>query len=94
MLLARKLISPGEERRYTIQYDFLDTGETLSTVTFALASGSATVPLSVIAADGKSVNFFITSILLADTPFNLNVTATTSTGQIKKDHIEFNVVPA
>lgn len=93
MLLGRKLISPGDDRRFTIDYvDFLDTTETLSGVVFAVSTGPATVPNQSIAADGKSVSFFTTGAQLTTATFNVTVVATTTLGQIKNDHIEFNVV--
>jgi hypothetical protein len=95
MLLGRKLISVGDKLRYVIDYDsWLDTTETLSSITFAVDDGPATVPSYTIAGDGKSVSFFVTGAD-ADTPtFNVTVEAVTSATQEKNDHIEFNVVDA
>lgn len=94
-LLGRKFISPGETRKYTIDYnDWLDTTETLSTMTYAVATGPATVPSNATAGDGKSNSFFVTGASLSYTPFNVTITAVTSAGQTKKDHLEFDVVAA
>lgn len=103
MLLGRKLISPSpsvgvvasDKKRYTIDYeDWLDTTETLSTVTFAVDAGPATITSSAISSDSKSVSFIIHGAVSTTTPFNVYVQATSSAGQIKNDHIEFDVVPA
>lgn len=95
MLLERKQISPSDNRRYTIDYsDWLDDTETLSTVTFAVDTGPATVGSHAISADGKSVVFFVTGAVIATPTFNVAVQATSSAAQIKNDHVEFNVVSA
>lgn len=91
--LGRRLISQGETRRYTIDYDgFLDTTESLSSFVFAASAGPATVSSSSIAGDGKSVVFYVTGAVDATPAFDINVTATTSLAQIKEDHVEFEVV--
>lgn len=93
MLLGRKLISPSDKRRYTIDYsDWLDTTETIDSVTFAVSAGPATVPSYAIASDGKSVTFFVTGALLTTATFNVTVAAISSLTQAKYDHIEFDVV--
>lgn len=95
MLLGRKLISPADNRKYTIDYnDWLDSVETLSSVTFAVATGPAAVTLVAIATDGKSVTFHVSGASLSFTPFNITVVAVTTLTQTKNDHIEMDVVAA
>lgn len=100
MLLGRRTISPvppvgiatADKRRLTIDYSaYLDTTETLSTVTFAVDVGPATVPSSSIAGDGKSVTFFVKDASTSFPLFNVYLQATTNLGQVKNDHIEFDV---
>lgn len=92
-LRANKVIGVGDKKRYVIDYEnWLDTGETLSTVTFTVDTGPATVPSHTIAGDGLSVAFFITGASLSYTPFSLSFEAVTSAGQEKNDHVNFFVV--
>lgn len=91
MLLAKKTKAPTDRKRYVVDYDdWLDTGETLSTVTYSVDSGTATVDGDSIAGDGKSAIFFINDGEVSTT-FNVLIQATTSVGQVKNDHIEFVV---
>jgi len=92
MLLGKKHKSPTDRKRYVIDYsDWLDTGETLATVTYEVDVGTATVDGDALAGDNLSAIFFINGGEI-DTPFSVIVTATTSVGQVKNDHIEFVVV--
>lgn len=93
MLLGRKLISPNDKRRYAIDYDdWLDVGETITATLFTVDTGPALATLDAIAGDGRSLTFFVSGALLANTPFNVAVRVTTSLTQIVNDHIEFDVV--
>jgi hypothetical protein len=92
--LGRKLISVGETRRYTIDYDgFLEATETLASFVFTVTAGPATCsPVYSIAGDGKSVIFYVTGASAGTPSFNVNIEAHTSLAQIKEDHAEFEVV--
>lgn len=77
---------PDERKRYTLDYDqWLDTDETLSSVTFEVTPATAT-PLAVtgeeIAANGRSVSFFVGGGH-ADETYDVLITGTTSAGQVK-----------
>lgn len=92
MLLQKKYKSPTDKKRYTIDYsDWLDSGETLDTVTYAVDAGTATVTDDSISGDGLTAIFFINGGAVG-TDFNVAVQATTSVGQVKNDHIAFVVV--
>ena len=61
--VAKYKKTPAEVKRYIINYtDWLDTGETITGMVFSVANAT-TPPLVVdshlIAADGKSVSYFI-----------------------------------
>jgi hypothetical protein len=94
MKLGRFSKDPNETKRYTIDYDaWLETGETLDTVTYEVtpvtASPLATAASS-IAGDGRSVSVSVSGGLHGS-DYKLTVTATTDTPQIKEDHINFSV---
>lgn len=91
MLLGTKTKTPNDVKRYTIDYsDWLDTGETISTVVFTPDSGM-TITGDAVAGDGLSVVFFANGGDEGST-YNVDVTVTTSVGQTKDDHVEFVVV--
>lgn len=92
-LRGNKVIGVGDKKRYVIDYEnWLDTGETVSSITFTVDTGPATVTAHTIAGDGLSVAFFITGASLSYTPFSLHFEAITSAGQEKNDHVDFYVV--
>lgn len=94
MRLAKFTKRPGERKRYVILYEeWLDAGETVTEVTFGVTP--ATIPAlevdaSSIAANGTDVVFFV-NFGESGKNYTVNVTATTSGGQIKKDQILFSV---
>lgn len=94
MKLARFTKAPGERKRYTIDYsDWLDTSETISTVTFLpspIQTGGLEVDAYTIATPATSVVFFA-NLGIDGTTYTLNVTITTSGGQTKEDQILFSV---
>lgn len=93
MLLGRRTISPGDTRRYAVDFSsWLNTVEELSTVTFATDTGPATVDSYEISSDGKSVVLYVTGAVLATPDFNIALEATTSLSQARNDHIAFTVV--
>lgn len=94
MKLARFTKGPTERKRYSIDYsDWLDTGETISAVTFTpspLATGGLEVDAYTISTPATSVVFFANAGI-DGTTYTLDVTITTSGGQIKEDQILFSV---
>jgi hypothetical protein len=93
MLLAKKSISPGDVKRYTVDYsDWLDDGETVSSValTITYESGSGDASISSHSTTSSQVIFFITAgTTVAGTVLDVNIAMTSSVGQVKNDHVEF-----
>jgi hypothetical protein len=94
MRLGSFVKTPIERKRYAIDYtDWLDTGETLSTVTYNIPNVTTpplVVDASSIDATNKIAVFFINGGLNTR-QYTVEVTATTSGGQIKEDTVQFNV---
>lgn len=94
-LLARKTIGVGDKKKMVLDYnDWLDETETVTAVVLAVSAGPATLTSS-IAGDGKTVTIFVqcaSCVVATDNPFDVNITATSSTTQVKHDHVEMNVV--
>ena len=94
MKLARFTKAPAERKRYAIDYsDWLDTDETISLVSFVpspIAAGGLEVDAYTISTPATSVVFFA-NYGIDGTTYTLNVTITTSGGQIKEDQILFSV---
>ena len=95
MKLGQFVKSPVERKRYALDYtDWLDTGETVSSVSFTVSPSTGTSPLVVdsssISTSGTEVRFFVAS---GDDGGNYTVTAViqTSGGQIKEDEIIYLV---
>lgn len=94
MKLGNFIKSPVERKRYTIDYsDWLDTGETVSSIVFSV-SPSTTNTLQIdaysIASPATSVVFFA-NYGDAGKTYTVDVTMTTSGGQIKEDTVLFSV---
>lgn len=95
MLLGRRQISPGDTRRYAIDYSaWLNTVEELTVLVFDVDAGLATVDSYEISSDGKSVVLYVTGATLATATFNVTVEANTSLNQVRNDHVAFSVVAA
>lgn len=93
MLLGRRQISPGDTRRYAIDYSaWMNTTEVLSSFIFAVSAGPASVSSYSISSDGKSVTFYLTGAVLTTDEFDVTVKATTSQSQIRNDHAAYIVV--
>lgn len=93
MLLGRRTISPGDARRYAIDYSgWLNLTETLSSFTFAVSVGAASVSSYSISSDGKSVVFYVHGATLATVDFNVTVAAVTSLSQTRNDHVAFTTI--
>lgn len=94
MKLGKFTKTPVERKRYALEYaDWLDTTETVSSVTFTVTPID-TVPLVVdassISSSGTEVVFFI-NYGTTGTTYTLDIQITTSGGQIKEDQILFVV---
>ena len=96
MKLAKYVKSPDETKRYSIEYsDWLDTGENLGSVMFAI-SPVTTPALAVQSSqivEGETgalsqLRMFVTGGV-TDTSYTITVTAETSGGQIKQDTVLF-----
>lgn len=95
MSLARFYKAAAERKRYSVDYtDWLDTGETISTVSFAVSPSTGTTPLEIdaytISADGLQVIFFAA---FGDdgATYTTTITIQTSGGQVKEDSVVFIV---
>ena len=90
MLLARYRQQPGEKRKRGIDYaDFLETTETISTVTCAVAPTGMTVT-TVIDPAGKKFAFWAEGGE-DGTTYVLTFTVTTNGQQRREDEIEIEV---
>jgi len=93
-LLGRYTQQPGEKRKRGIDYTrFLESGETLSTVTALVTPVTAPtldVPSIVIGPDGKKFAYFIEGGL-EPTTYLVEFTVTTSLGQILEDEVEMTI---
>ena len=94
MRLGSFVKTPIERKRYAIDYsEWLDTGETLSTVVYTIPVVT-TPPLVVDASSigsGNTVAVFFINGGLNGRQYTVEVVATTSGGQIKEDTILFTV---
>jgi hypothetical protein len=94
MKLANFVKTPAERKRYTLDYsDWLDTGETIASVTFGV-SPSTTNTLQI---DAFTIGSPATSVIFfanfgdATNQYTVDVQVTTSGGQTKEDTILFSV---
>lgn len=94
MILAKFTKKPDERKRYAIVYsEWLDTGETITNVTFEVTpttSSMLAVDASSISASGTEVVFFA-NFGASGTNYTVDVKITTSGGQIKEDQVLFSV---
>jgi len=97
MHLGKFTKAAADEKRYIVDYtDWLDTGETIETVTFLLSP--ATDPALVvydssILSGSQKIQFFVSDGNTGDT-YTVLVTITTTGDQTKQDSIMFKVVAA
>ncbi|MDE2104538.1 MAG: collagen-like protein [Patescibacteria group bacterium] len=90
-LLAREFKQVAERLRYHIDCDgWLEDGEVLTSVTATVDSGSATVDTILIDHTTEGFWYFVNGGDLND-QFNVIFTQTTSRGQIRYDHVQFNI---
>jgi hypothetical protein len=94
MILARFIKRPDERKRYALVYsEWLDTGETIINAAFAVTPATAPI-LEIdafsISALGTEVVFFA-NFGASGTNYTVDVSITTSGGQIKKDQVLFSV---
>lgn len=93
MLLGRRTISPGDTRRYAVDYSaWVNTTEELNAMAFDVDEGPASVDSYEISSDGKSVILYVTGAVLATPEFNVTIEATTTLSQIRNDHVAFTVI--
>jgi hypothetical protein len=94
MRLGSFIKTPIERKRYAIDYsDWLDTGETLATVTYSVPNVTTppfVVDASSIDATNKIAVFFVNGGL-TNRQYTVEVVASTSGGQIKEDTVLFTV---
>jgi len=94
MKLARFVKAQAERKRYSIDYsNWLDTDETIDSVVFAVSPtsvGGLEVDAYTISTPATSVVFFANAGIDGIT-YTVDVTITTSGGQIKEDQILFSV---
>lgn len=94
MKLARFTKASAERKRYTIDYaDWLDTGETISSADFTVTpatDNALRVDAYSIASPATSVVYFV-NYGLDGTTYTVEVTITTSGGQIKEDQVLYSV---
>jgi hypothetical protein len=90
--LAKYVKAPVETKQYSIDYSvWLNTGETISSVSYLIIpTGTLAVAGSLIAADNKSISFFVSGGDDGVT-YELLVIVTTSSGQTKEDAVLFVV---
>lgn len=93
MKLAKFVKSPAERKRYTIDYsEWLDTGETVTAITFSVTPSTGTLPLVI---DAYTIGSPATSVIFFSNygddkvEYTVDVVMTTSGGQIKEDQILF-----
>lgn len=94
MKLARFTKSSTERKRYTIDYaDWLDTGETIASVDFTVTpttDNALRVDAYTIATPATSVVYFA-NYGVDGVTYTVDVTITTSGGQIKADQVLYSV---
>lgn len=93
MQLGKYFLSPTERKRYSINYsDWLDTGESVQSVNYAVSPSSGN-PLSIAAnavQPGDTSNVFYATGADAGT-FKVTVTMVTSAGQERIDTVQYTV---
>jgi len=99
MLLRRVGQQPNEKRRYIIDYEpFLQTGETLSTVSTVVTetTGIESSPTLIVSSSSIELPSSQRAILFVSggvdgAMYKIDVTVTTSLGQTREDELEFNI---
>jgi len=94
MILGKYFKAPDERKRYSIDYDdWLDTGEQITTVTFAVTpvdEDPVLIDSILIETPGKGVVFYA-SAGLDGKSYKAIVTMTTNGGQVKEDTVHYTV---
>jgi hypothetical protein len=91
MRVGTKVISVGDRIRYHLDCPWLGDDETLSGVSATVDSGPAICNGIVIDADNKGFHYFVSNGSLDD-QFNVIFAQSTSRGELRYDHVQFNVV--
>lgn len=90
MLLRREVQSVGDRIRYHVSCNWLADDETLSAVSAVVDSGPAICDGITRDADNKGFHYYVSNGALDD-QFNVIFTQTTSRGEIRNDHVQFNI---
>lgn len=94
MKLAKFRKSPGDRKRYEVNYeDWLNGGEVIETVTMEgnVVGDNFYVEAYIVDADGKEVIFYVSGGVTGNN-YDVKITIGTSLQQIKEDTITFVVV--
>lgn len=94
MTLKKFTKTPGERKRYVLDYaDWLDTGETITSVTFEVTPDDLSaleVDAYLIGTPATTVGFFVNHGV-AGTSYEVTATIVTSGGQSKEDQLLYVV---
>ena len=91
MRLGKFRKTPAERKRYTVDYtDWLDTSETVTAVNYTITPSGMVVDAQAILTGNKKISFYVSGGNNEET-YNIDVKATTSSGQIKEDVVSFFV---
>lgn len=90
-LRGTKVIQVGDRIRYHLDCSWLADDETLSSVTAAIDSGPAICNGIVIDADNRGFHYYVSNGSLDD-QFNVIFAQSTSRGELRYDHVQFNVI--
>jgi hypothetical protein len=86
--------TPSEKKRYTVSYvDWLDNGETVASVMYAIDNDTVPplmIEASAVQPDGMGVTFFVSGGI-NDEQYQLNILMETNVGQRKEDWMTFVV---
>lgn len=94
MLVGKKIQAVGDRIRYHLDCSTwlaIDEGESLSAVTATIDSGPAICDGIVVDGDRLGFHYFVSNGSLDD-QFNVIFEQTTSRGQVRYDHVQFNIV--
>lgn len=91
MKLGRFIKAPGETKRYSIDYtNWLDSGETVTSVTYAVSDAALVVSNTSINPSGVLAVFYV-SAGTSGVVYEVTVTATTSASQVKQDVVQYTI---
>lgn len=91
MLRGTKVQQVGDRIRYHLDCHWLSDDETLSGVSATVDSGPAICDGIVIDADNRGFHYYVSNGFLDD-QFNVIFAQSTSRGELRYDHVQFNIV--